>query len=76
MAKTYVFIVVIAFGVLIAMQGVRLLRSKRKANVLPPERVLMSVFGGNNPENQLRVLGRIRVVIGIFLVVIGIWAMT
>ena len=76
MTETYIFIVVITFGVLIALHGVRLLRSKSKTTVLPPERVLMSLFGGDDPENQLRVLGRIRVVIGIFLIVIGMWAMS
>ena len=75
MGKTYVFIVVITFGTLIVIQGIRLLRRRGKTSVLPPERVLMSVFGGNNVDNQLRILGRIRIVIGIFLVVIGIWAL-
>jgi hypothetical protein len=72
----YVFMMVITFGVLIAIGGVRLLRSPHKVRVLPPERVLMSVLGGNDRVKQLQVLGRMRVVVGAFLVVIGIWAMT
>ncbi len=76
MAKTFIFIAVITSGILIAMQGMRVMRSRNKPSVLPPERVLMSVFAGHDIKNQMRVLGRLRVVIGIFLVVIGIWAMS
>jgi hypothetical protein len=76
MAKTFIFIVVITAGILIALQGMRMLRSKSKPRAFPPEIVLMSLFGGKNTANQMRVLGRLRVVIGIFLVVIGIWAMS
>ena len=76
MAKTYVFIVVITFGTIIAIQGIRLLRGHEKTSIFPPERILMSVFGGNDITIQLRVLGRIRVVIGVFHIAIGIWALT
>ena len=75
MTETYIFIVVITFGVIIVIQGARLIRRKGKTSVLPPERVLMSVFGGDDPEKQLHILGRVRIVIGIFLILIGMWAL-
>jgi hypothetical protein len=75
MAKTYVFIVFIAIGVLEAIQGLRLLRGKGQGSVLLPERMLLSAFGGNEPEKQMRILGRIRIIIGLFLIVVGIWAL-
>lgn len=76
MAKTYVFVAIITFGVIIAVQGFRLLRKMGTVRVIPPERVLIELFGGSKPDEQLKVLGRIRIVLGVFLVVIGIWALT
>ncbi|TFG67650.1 MAG: hypothetical protein E4H27_08750 [Anaerolineales bacterium] len=76
MAKTFVFIVVITAGVLIALEGIRMLNKRSAPRAFAPEVMLMSVFGGKNKVNQLRVLGRLRVVMGIFLIVIGIWAMS
>lgn len=75
MPSTFIFIVVIAGGVIIAIQGARLLKGKQKPTIWQPERVLISVFGIRNAEDQLRVLGRIRIIVGMFLVAIGIWAL-
>lgn len=75
MAQRYLFIVLITLGVLIVFQGQRLIRLRGKAHIYAPERVILTLMSGAQPEEQMKALGRIRVVIGLALAAIGIWAL-
>ncbi|MDF1514593.1 MAG: hypothetical protein P1S60_12360 [Anaerolineae bacterium] len=75
MAVTYIFIALIAVGTIVAIQGLRILRSQQKPRVSRPERVLMGILAGDKPEEQLQVLGRLRIAMGILLALTGIWVL-
>ncbi len=69
-------IALVSAGVITALQGVLVLRGRRRAQALPFEKPLLDVLGLKNAAQTLRVLGRLRLIYGIFLVVVGVWGLS
>lgn len=71
-----VLVVVIAAGVFVALQGLLAMRGRRPARPTVFEQPLIAALAPKKQAEVNRVLGRVRLILGIFLIVIGIWAMT
>ena len=68
----------ISAGVVTAIQGFLLLRGKGKGRPNFLERPLMDVLAlrVRDPAQLARLLGRVRLTYGLFLVVVGVWGLT
>jgi hypothetical protein len=73
---TAVLVVVIALGASVAVQGLLAIWGKRAARPNFFERPLIEALELKEPAEVSRVLGRIRLIYGIFLIATGAWAMT
>ena len=72
----FILIAFISAGVITAVQGLLVMRGRRKARPLPFEKPFIEVLELKQPADVLRVLGRLRLIYGIFLVVVGIWGLS
>ena len=70
-----ILIALVSAGVITALQGVLTMRGKRHANVTFIERPLIDALALKNEAQVVRVLGRLRLVYGLFLIVVGIWGL-
>lgn len=75
MGQTYIFVTFIVIGVSIIMYGLRTTQGRTQPKMVFFERPLLTALRIKDPHEMRRVLGRIRVVYGIFLVIIGIWGL-
>ena len=75
-AVTAVLVALIAAGVVTAVQGVLFLRGKGNPRPYFYERPLMDVVSPKNKRQAQLALGRVRLIYGIFLVVVGVWGLT
>lgn len=71
-----ILVAFISAGIVTAIQGILVLRGRRRAKPLPFERPLLDVLSPKQPDQRLQILGRLRLVYGIFLFVVGIWGLT
>ena len=70
-----ILIALVSAGVITALQGVLTMRGKRHANVTFIERPLIDALALNKEAQVVRVLGRLRLVYGLFLTVVGVWGL-
>jgi len=70
-----ILIALISAGVITALQGVLTMRGKRRANVTFIERPLIDVLSLKEETHVVQVLGRLRLVYGLFMIVVGIWGL-
>jgi hypothetical protein len=75
MTTTFIFIVIIAAGAIIAVQGIQIIlkRINPKANFF--ETILLSALEVKDKDKIIQIIGRMRVVYGLFFVTLGIWAL-
>ncbi|MBN1247423.1 MAG: hypothetical protein JXC32_07175 [Anaerolineae bacterium] len=66
----------ISVGVITAVQGMWVMRGRRRARPLPFEKPLLDVVSPKGEAETMRFLGRLRLTYGIFLVVVGIWGLS
>ena len=71
-----IFIALISAGAITAIQGFLTLRGKRRAQVTFIERPLIDALAVKEEAQVTQVLGRLRVVYGLFLIAVGIWGVT
>lgn len=72
----FLLIAFVSAGVVIALQGWLIIKGRRKARPLLFEKPLVDVLDLKKESDVLRVLGRLRLVYGVFLVVVGIWGLS
>jgi len=70
-----ILIALISAGVITALQGLLTMRGKRRANVTFIERPLIDALALKKETQVVQVLGRLRLVYGLFLIVVGIWGL-
>jgi hypothetical protein len=70
-----ILIALISAGVITALQGLLTMRGKRHAHVTLIERPLIDVLALKEETQVVQVLGRLRLVYGLFLIVVGIWGL-
>jgi hypothetical protein len=70
-----VLIALISAGVITALRGLLTMRGKRRANVTFIERPLIDALALKKEAQVVQVLGRLRLVYGLFLTVVGIWGL-
>ena len=75
MLGTALLFALVSAGIVIALQGFLLIRGRRRARVAFFERPLISALSLKKEAQVTRVLGRLRVVYGLFLVVVGVWGL-
>jgi hypothetical protein len=64
----------IGIGVVVALQGILAIRGKRRVRPNFFERHLLEVVVPKDQAQMSRLLGRIRLAYGFFLIVLGFWA--
>lgn len=70
-----ILIALISGGVITTLQGLLTMRGKRRARVTLIERPLIDALALKKESQVVQVLGRLRLVYGLFLVVVGIWGL-
>ena len=70
-----ILIALISGGVITALQGLLTMRGKRRARVTLIERPLIDALALKKESQVVQVLGRLRLVYGLCLVVVGIWGL-
>ena len=70
-----ILIALISAGVITALQGLLTMQGKRRAHVSFIERPLIDALALKKESQVVQVLGRLRLVYGLFLVVVGIWGL-
>ncbi len=73
--ETFVVVALISFGVVVIVQGVQALRGRHQPRGNIFERPFVSLMEPETQEELVRILGRLRVIYGLFFVVIGLWAL-
>jgi len=71
----FLLIALISAGVIVTLQGVLTMRGRRPARVTLLERPLIEALSLREATQVTQVLGRLRLVYGLFLVVIGVWGL-
>lgn len=74
MVVTVLLVAIVAAGVTITVRGILALRGRHRPRVSFLERQLIEVLSPKDEELP-RVLGRLRIVYGLFLVVVGAWGL-
>jgi hypothetical protein len=75
MLDTAILFALIAAGVMTALQGLLILRGRRNAHPNLLERPLIELLDLEDPQSVNRLLGRLRLVYGFFLIIVGLWGM-
>jgi hypothetical protein len=70
-----IFIALISAGVITGLQGIMTMRGKRNAHVTFIERPLIDALAPKDQSQEMQALGRLRLVYGLFLIVVGVWAL-
>ena len=76
MVATAFLVALVSAGAVIALQGYLVTRGKRRPFVTLPERRLLEALPLKAETQKLQALGRLRVVYGIFLIVVGLWGLS
>lgn len=76
MFETALFAALTAAGVVIALQGVLMGRRPQWARLFFLERPLFNVLDLEDPEDIAKVLGRLRIIYGVFFILLGVWGLT
>jgi hypothetical protein len=75
MLTTAILAGLIAAGVMVALQGVLAMRGRRPVRPNIVERPLIEALALKNEHQVKVVLGRLRLVYGLFLIVLGVWGL-
>ena len=70
-----ILIALVSAGVITVLQGLLTMRGKRRAHVTFVERPLIDALALKSETEVEQVLGRLRLVYGLFLTVVGIWGL-
>ncbi|MGC9349399.1 MAG: hypothetical protein ACP5JG_14770 [Anaerolineae bacterium] len=76
MLETAILLALVAAGAMTAFQGLLTVRGRRRAHPNILERPLIEALDLKEPDQINRVLGRLRLVYGLFLIAVGLWGMT
>ena len=71
-----ILIALVSAGVITALQGLLTMRGRRRAHVTFIEGPLIDALALKKETQVVQVLGRLRLVYGLFLIVVGIWGLT
>jgi hypothetical protein len=72
---TALLVALVASGMVIALQGYLIIRGKRQAQAAFFERPLLDVLALKEPARTAQILGRLRMVYGLFLILVGVWGL-
>jgi hypothetical protein len=75
MFGTALLFAMVSAGIVIALQGLLILRGRRRPRAALFERPLLSALSLKEESQVVQVLGRLRIVYGLFLVVTAIWGL-
>ncbi|MGC9467710.1 MAG: hypothetical protein ACP5HS_03900 [Anaerolineae bacterium] len=75
MFVTILLVALVAVGVALAVHAVLLLRGRGEARPIFLERPMVDVVASGDKAEARRVLGRLRLVYGFFLIAIGLWGL-
>lgn len=75
MTATFIFIIIITAGAIIATQGLQIIRGRIKPQANIFERVFLSALEVKDKDKIIQIIGRVGVVYGLFFTVLGIWAL-
>ena len=73
---TALLVALISAGVVIALQGFFIVKGRRVARAAFFERPLLEALALKDATRRALILGRLRVVYGLFLVMAGIWGLS
>jgi hypothetical protein len=73
---TALLVALISAGTVIALQGYFVTKGRRKARVAFFERPLVEALALKDAARTAMILGRLRMVYGLFLVLAGIWGLS
>jgi len=71
----FLLIALISAGAIVALQGLLTMRGRRPVRVTAIERPLINALALKDATQVAVVLGRLRLVYGLFFVVIGVWGL-
>jgi hypothetical protein len=75
MVSTAILAGLVAAGVVVALQGLLSIRGRRQAHPNVVERPLIEALALKDERQVTLVLGRLRLVYGLFLIVLGVWGL-
>jgi len=75
MPETFIFIALITVGVIVALQGIQTMRGRYKPRANIVEHAFVSTLEIKDHKKITQIVGRLRVVYGLFFVILGIWAL-
>lgn len=75
MIETAILAAMVAAGVALVVQGYLTIRGRRQAHAFFLERSLLETLALKDPARVNEVLGRLRLVYGFFLLVVGLWGL-
>jgi len=65
----------VSAGVILALQGYLIIRGKRQPQVVFFEKALLEALRPKTKALRVRILGRLRVVYGFFLIAVALWGL-
>ncbi|MBN1873722.1 MAG: hypothetical protein JXA33_05795 [Anaerolineae bacterium] len=75
MTVTGIAFVLIISGVIITVQGIQIQRGRYRPRANLLEQVLLSALALKKRMQEVHIIGRLRVVYGLFFVTLGIWVL-
>ncbi len=76
MFGTTLLIAIVSAGVVVALQGFLIVRGRRRGQAAFFERPLLDALALKTPKQVSQVLGRLRIVYGLFLVAAAVWGLS
>jgi hypothetical protein len=73
---TALLVALVSAGIVLALQGYLILKGRRKGRAVFFERPLLEALGLKDATRMALVLGRLRMVYGLFLVLVGVWGLS
>ncbi len=75
MFEMALFAALTAAGIVIVLQGILMRRRPQRAHPTFLERPLFNVLDLEDPEDVAEVLGRLRIIYGLFFILLGVWGL-
>ena len=75
MSTTVILLAMVSAGAVIALQGLLVVRGKRRARAAFFERPLLEAVSPRTEARKAQVLGRLRIVYGFFIAAVALWAL-
>jgi hypothetical protein len=73
---TALLVGLVSAGIVLALQGYLILKGRRKGRAVFFERPLLEALALKDATRMALVLGRLRMVYGLFLVLVGVWGLS